>query len=115
MAEGADLLEQLSLLDLALAGVLALFASGEQLAGAIEELPLPLAHLDRVDGVISAISWIVFLPLIASMAIRALNSGLWVRRLLIGGSPDQGRYPASEVNDEACPEKPVHLRHPTTQ
>jgi len=28
------------------------FASGEQLAGAIEELPLPLAHLDRVDGVI---------------------------------------------------------------
>ncbi|QNJ30623.1 hypothetical protein SynPROS91_00195 [Synechococcus sp. PROS-9-1] len=49
----ADLLEQLSLLDLALAGVLALFASGEQLAGAIEELPLPLTHLDRVDGVIS--------------------------------------------------------------
>jgi hypothetical protein len=38
-----------------------------------------------------------------------LNSGLWVRRLLIGGSPDQGRYPASEVNDEACPDKPVHL------
>jgi len=30
--------------------------------------------------------------------------------LLIGGSPDQGRYPASEVNDGACPEKPVHLR-----
>jgi hypothetical protein len=33
-----------------------------------------------------------------------------VRRLLIGGSPDQGRYPASKVNDGACPEKPVHLR-----
>jgi len=32
-----------------------------------------------------------------------------VRRLLIDGSPDQGRYPASEVNDGACPEKPVHL------
>ena len=32
-----------------------------------------------------------------------------MRRLLIGGSPDQGRYPASEVNDGACPEKPVHL------
>jgi len=30
--------------------------------------------------------------------------------LLIDGSPDQGRYPASEVNDGACPEKPVHLR-----
>ena len=23
--------------------------------------------------------------------------------------PQQGRYPASEVNDGACPEKPVHL------
>jgi hypothetical protein len=32
-----------------------------------------------------------------------------VRRLLIGGSPVQGRYPASEVNDGTCPEKPVHL------
>ncbi|MFN5116790.1 MAG: hypothetical protein ACK5FE_04745, partial [Cyanobacteriota bacterium] len=47
---------------------------------------------------------------IASMATLALNSGLWVRRLLIGGSPDQGRYPASETNDGACPEKPVQLR-----
>jgi len=35
-----------------------------------------------------------------------------VRRLLIGGSPFQGRYPASEVNDGACPEKPVHLTEP---
>ena len=25
--------------------------------------------------------------------------------VLIGGSPGQGRYPASEVKDEACPEK----------
>jgi len=57
----------------------------------------------------AAISWIVMRPLIASMATLALNSGLWVRRLLIGGSPDQGWYPASEVNDGACPEKPVHL------
>ncbi|MBL6802889.1 MAG: hypothetical protein ISQ52_07325 [Synechococcus sp. BS307-5m-G38] len=32
-----------------------------------------------------------------------------MRRLLIGGSPDQGRYPASEVNDGACPEKPDQL------
>ena len=30
---------------------------------------------------------------------------MWVRRLLIGGSPDQGRYTASAVNDGACPEK----------
>jgi len=35
-----------------------------------------------------------------------------VRRLLFGGSPVQGRYPASEVNNGPCPEKPVHLRPP---
>ena len=33
-----------------------------------------------------------------------LELGLWVRRLLIGGSPFQGRYPDSAVNDGACPE-----------
>jgi hypothetical protein len=33
-----------------------------------------------------------------------------VRRLLIGGSPFQGRCPASEVNDGGCPGKPDHLR-----
>jgi hypothetical protein len=33
-----------------------------------------------------------------------------VRRLLIGGSPFQGRCPASEVNDGGCPEKPDHLK-----
>jgi len=32
------------------------------------------------------------------MAILAFNSGPWVRRLLIGGSPNQGRYPSSKVN-----------------
>jgi len=45
--------EQLSLFGLTFLLVLALLASGEQLAGAIEELLLPLAQLDRVDGVIS--------------------------------------------------------------
>ena len=30
---------------------------------------------------------------------------------LIGGSPHQGRYPASEVIDGTCPEKPVHLKY----
>jgi hypothetical protein len=44
------------------------------------------------------------------MATLAMNSGLWVRRLLIGGSPFQGRYPASEVNDGTCPEKTDHLK-----
>ena len=43
------------------------------------------------------------------MATLALNSGLWVRRLLIVGSPGQGPYPASEVNDGPCPENSVHL------
>jgi hypothetical protein len=65
----------------------------------------------------AAISWIVLRPLIASMATLALNSGLWVRRLLnsfgegfaYGGNPFQGRCPASEVNDGGCPEKPDHL------
>jgi hypothetical protein len=66
----------------------------------------------------AAISWIVLRPLIASMATLALNSGLWVRRFLnscgegcaYGGSPFQGRCPASEVNDGGCPEKPDHLK-----
>ena len=48
----ADLLEQLSLLGLTLLLVLALLAAGEQLAGAIQQLPLPLTDLDGVDGVI---------------------------------------------------------------
>jgi len=61
----------------------------------------------------AAIPWSVLRPRIASMATRALNSGLWARRLLIGGSPFQGRYPASEVNDGACQEKPVHLNSQT--
>ena len=50
--ELADLLEQLSLLGLALLLVLALLTPGEQIAGAIEQLPLPLAHLNRVVGMI---------------------------------------------------------------
>jgi len=71
--------------------VLSLLAPDEQLAGCIEQLPLPLAHLNRVApqgalyGAIpmawsAAISWIILRPLIA---------------------PIQGRCPASEVNDGA--------------
>ena len=63
------------------------------------------------------LTWIVLRPLIASMATLALNSGLWVRRLRNsfgegvdnGGSPFQGRYPASDVHDGCCPEKPDQL------
>jgi hypothetical protein len=51
------------------------------------------------------VTWIVLRPLIASMATLALNSGLWVRRLLIGGSPVQGQYPQGllEVTPMAVP------------
>jgi len=104
-----NLLEQLGLLGLSVLLVLAFVGTGEQLTGAIEGLPLPLAHLDWVDGVVGG----DFLDCLAATdrlhGTLAMNSGLWVRRLLIGGSLDQGRYPASEVNDGVCPEKPSHL------
>ena len=103
--ELGNLLEQLRFLGLNLLLVLGFLAPPELLASAIKKQPLPLAHLDWMDGVMAAIFWIVLLPLIASMASLALNSGQWVRRLLIGGSPYQGRCPASEVNDRACLEK----------
>ena len=45
------------------------------------------------------------------MATLALNSGLWVRRLLIGGSLFQGLDPTSEVSDGGCPEKPGNLMY----
>ena len=53
----------------------------------------------------------------ASMGTFALNSGLWVRRLLnsfgegcaYGGSLFQGWGPDSEGKDGRCPEKPVHF------
>ena len=45
----SDLLEQLGLFGLPLLIVLGLLAPGEQLAGAVQQLTLPLTHLDRVD------------------------------------------------------------------
>lgn len=36
--------------------------------------------------------------------VPCLNSGLWVRRLLIDRSSDQGRYPASKGNDGGWPD-----------
>jgi len=48
-----DLLEQLSFLGLTLLLVLGVLAPAEQLAGTVQQLPFPLAHLDRVDGVVS--------------------------------------------------------------
>ena len=48
--EFADLVEQFSFLGLAL--LLALLASRKQLTGTIQQLLLPLTHLNWVDGVI---------------------------------------------------------------
>jgi hypothetical protein len=48
-----DPLEQLGLFGLGFLPVIALFGTVEQLNVAIHELPLPLSHLDRVDGVVS--------------------------------------------------------------
>jgi len=48
-----DLLEQLSFLGLPLLLVLGVLAPAEQLAGSVQQLPFPLAQLDRVDGVVS--------------------------------------------------------------
>ena len=43
-------MEQLSLLGLPLVLVHGLLAPAEQLAGTVQQLALPLAHLDRVNG-----------------------------------------------------------------
>jgi hypothetical protein len=44
--------------------------------------------------------------------VGAALAQLFRRRLRQRWSPFQGRYPASEVNDGPCPEKPDHLRPP---
>jgi hypothetical protein len=73
---------------------------------------LPLAHVDvdRVDGVIN----VGRLDRLATTDCLHGDSGLEFTTvgsgLLIGVNPDQGRHPASEVNDGFCPEKPVHLK-----
>ena len=49
----ADLLEQLCLFGLPFLLVLAFLVPGEQFAGTVQQLTLPLARLDRADGVVS--------------------------------------------------------------
>ena len=45
------------------------------------------------------------------MATMALNSGLWVRRLLKGGNLLlRGAVPRLKVDDGTCPEKPDHFK-----
>lgn len=108
--ELADLLEQLSFLGLALLLVLALLASRKQLTGTVQQLLLPLTHLNRVDGVIGG----DLLDRLAATDRLHGDSGLEFGT--VGAAlahewepPFQGRYPASEVNDGTCPEKPDHL------
>ena len=88
--ELADLLEQLSFLGLALGAVFSILARGEQLIGAIQELAFSLAFL---NGVISGNLLDRLATTNASMATLALNSGLWVHRLLIGGRLPSGTVP----------------------
>jgi hypothetical protein len=64
---------------------------------------------DRVDGVIRGD---LLDRLVATDRLHGdpgLELGAVGKPLLIGGSPFQGRYPAFEVNDRVCTEKPVHL------
>ena len=104
--ELANLLEQLSFPGLSLLFVLALLASRKQLTGTIQQLLLPLTHLNRVDGVIGGD---LLDRLVVTDGFHG-DSGLWARRLLMSGESSlQGRYPASEVNDGTYPEKPDQL------
>ena len=95
----ADLLKKLSLLGLPVLLVLGLHALGEHLADSVQKLPLPLAHLDRVVGVIGSDLLDRLPPTDRLQGDSSLKLGTMGARLLIGESHFQGRYPASEVND----------------
>lgn len=108
--ELADLLEQFSFLGLALLLVLAFLASRQQLTATIQQLLLPLIHLNRVDDVIGD----DLLDRLAATDRRVGDSGLEFGTMgaaLAHGwePPFQGRYPASEVNDGTCSEKQDQL------
>ena len=108
--QAITLLEQLSFLGLALLLVLALLASRKQLTGTVQQLLLPLTHLNRLDGVIGG-------DLLDRLAATdRLHGDLGLEFGTVGAAlahewepPFQGRYPASEVNDGTCPGKPEHL------
>ncbi len=69
---------------------LGLFTPDDQVTGALQQLLLPLAYLDQALRAVSGdLRWSVLRPLIASMATLALSSGLWVRRVFMGGIPHQ--------------------------
>jgi len=102
------LLDQLSLLGLALVFVLAHIGSAEQLTAAMQELPLPLAHQDRVDGVVVG----DLLDRLATTDRLHTNSGL---ELGTDGAarahwwePLSGALLRLSGIDVACPGKPIH-------
>ena len=43
------------------------------------------------------------------MVTLAMDTELWVRRVLEGMSTHSGAVPHSEVNEGGCPRKPIHL------
>jgi len=75
--------------------------------GAIKQLRLPLAHLDRVDGVIGGDLLVRLAATDRRHGDSGLERGVVERRLLNsfgegfanGESPVQEQYPASQVND----------------
>lgn len=85
---------------LALLLVLALHDLGEQLAGIVQQLALPLVHLDRVDGVLSG----DILDCLQSALGHELGA---VVAMLAHRSepPFQRRYPALDVNDRDSQEQ----------
>ena len=72
----------LGLLGLPLLLVLALLAPGEHLAGTVQQLSLPLAHLDRADGVVSRDLLDRLAAINCLQGGIGLNSGLRLQRLL---------------------------------
>ena len=82
-----DLLKQPSHNGLAFLLVLALLAFAVQLTGTIQQLALQLTFLESMDGVMSHGLPDRFAATDRPMATLPLNSELWLRRLLIGGSP----------------------------
>ena len=110
--ELSDLLEQLSFLGLALLIGLCFLSAGEKLTGTLQQLFLPLAHLDRVNGVIGG----NLLECLATTDRLHGDSGLELRAMgaafAMGGNPLSGAVHRLNVNDGTSPEKPDHLNPP---
>lgn len=96
-------MEEPSFLGLAHLLVLALFSSRKHLTGSIQQLILPLNHLDWLDRVID----VDLLDRLAATARLHGDSGLELRTVDAvlaheGELPFQVRYPSSEANDGTC-------------